>query len=61
MTIGDPDLGDGAGNCNLTRTVPPQALVDWLATDPTGSGDADFLIIGDLNAYDKEDPIDAIW
>ena len=56
----DPDTGDGAGNCNLTRTAAAQALVDWLATDPTGSGDADFLIIGDLNAYDKEDPIDAI-
>jgi len=58
--IGDPDLGDGAGNCNLTRTAAAEALVDWLATDPTSSGDADFLIIGDLNAYDKEDPIDAI-
>ncbi len=58
--IGDPDLDDGAGNCNLTRTAAAEALVDWLATDPTSSGDADFLIIGDLNAYDKEDPIDAI-
>ncbi len=58
--IGDPDLGDGAGNCNLTRTAAAEALVDWLATDPTNSGDADFLIMGDLNAYDKEDPIDAI-
>ena len=58
--VGDPDTGDGAGNCNLTRTLAAQALVDWLATDPTGSGDPDFLIIGDLNAYDKEDPIDAI-
>jgi predicted extracellular nuclease len=58
--IGDPDLGDGAGNCNLTRTAAAEALVDWLATDPTNSGDADFLIIGDLNAYDKEDPIDAL-
>lgn len=58
--LGDPDLGDGAGNCNITRTLAAQALVDWLATDPTGSGDADFLIIGDLNSYDKEDPIDAI-
>ncbi len=58
--IGDYDLGDGAGNCNLTRLSAAQALVDWLATDPTGSGDADFLIIGDLNSYDKEDPIDAI-
>ncbi len=58
--IGDPDLGDGAGNCNLTRTAAAEALVDWLATDPTNSGDADFLIIGDLNSYDKEDPIDAL-
>jgi uncharacterized protein len=58
--LGDPDLGDGAGNCNLTRKAAAEALVDWLATDPTGSGNADFLIIGDLNAYDKEDPIDAI-
>ena len=58
--IGDPDLGDGAGNCNLTRKAAAEALVDWLAGDPTGSGDADFLIIGDLNAYDKEDPIDAL-
>lgn len=56
----DPDLGDGQGNCNLTRTLAAQALVDWLATDPTGSGDPDFLIIGDLNSYAKEDPIAAI-
>ncbi|HSK06983.1 MAG TPA: hypothetical protein VK990_05635, partial [Acidimicrobiia bacterium] len=44
----------------LTRTLAAQVLVDWLATDPTGSGDPDHLIIGDLNAYDKEDPIDAL-
>jgi hypothetical protein len=58
--VGDPDLGDGAGNCNLTRKAALAALVDWLATDPTGSGDADFLVIGDLNSYDKEDPIDVM-
>jgi predicted extracellular nuclease len=58
--VGDPDTGDGSGNCNGTRTLAAEALVDWLATDPTGSGDADSLIIGDLNSYDKEDPIDAI-
>jgi Ca2+-binding RTX toxin-like protein len=57
---GDPDTGDGQGNCNLTRKAAAQALVDWLATDPTGSGDPDFLIMGDLNSYAKEDPIDAI-
>jgi predicted extracellular nuclease len=48
------------GNCNLTRTLAAEALADWLATDPTGSGDLDALVIGDLNSYDKEDPIDAI-
>ena len=58
--VGDPDIGDGSGNCNGTRTLAAEALVDWLATDPTGSGDPDTLIIGDLNSYDKEDPIDAI-
>lgn len=58
--IGDPDAGDGQGNCNLTREAAAQALVDWLTTDPTGSGDPDFLIMGDLNSYAQEDPIDAI-
>jgi len=58
--IGDPDIGDGQGNCNLTRTRAAQAIVDWLATDPTNSGDADFLIIGDLNAYAMEEPITVI-
>jgi predicted extracellular nuclease len=58
--VNDPDTGDGSGNCNGTRLMAAQALVDWLATDPTGSGDPDFLIIGDLNSYDKEEPIDAV-
>jgi predicted extracellular nuclease len=57
---GDPDMGDGQGNCNLTRKAAAQALVDWVATDPTDSGDPDFLITGDLNSYAQEDPIDAI-
>jgi hypothetical protein len=58
--VGDPDTGDGQGNCNQTREAAAQALVDWLATDPTGSGDPDFIIMGDLNSYAQEDPIDAI-
>jgi len=57
--VGDPDLGDGQGNCNLTRTQAAQALVDWLATDPTGSGDPDVMLIGDMNSYAMEDPITA--
>jgi predicted extracellular nuclease len=58
--FGDPDVGDGQGNCNKVRTAAATALVQWLATDPTGSGDPDFLIIGDLNSYAKEDPITAM-
>ena len=56
----DPDVGDGQGNCPMTRRLAAEALVDWLATDPTGSGDRDYLIIGDLNSYAQEDPITAI-
>ena len=58
--VGDPDAGDGQDNCSGTRTLAAQALVDWIATDPTGSGDPDFLIMGDLNSYAMEDPISAI-
>ncbi len=56
----DADMNDGQGNCNITRTDAATALVTWLATDPTNSGDDDFLIIGDLNSYAMEDPITAI-
>jgi len=57
---GDPDLLDGAGNCNLTRKAAAEALVDWLA-NPAYFPDTDkALIIGDLNSYDYEDPIDMI-
>jgi predicted extracellular nuclease len=55
--VGDPDLGDGQGNCNGTRDLAAQAMVDWLATDPTGAGGDQYLIIGDLNSYAQEDPI----
>ena len=58
--IGDPDLGDGVGGCNLTRTNAAMVEVDWLATDPTGTGVESYILIGDFNSYDKEDPIDAI-
>jgi predicted extracellular nuclease len=49
------------GNCNIVRTQAAEALADWLATDPTGQDTVGReLIIGDLNAYDKEDPITAL-
>jgi len=57
---GDPNTGDGQGNCNQTRTNAAAAIGDWISTDPTGSGDPDFLVIGDLNAYTAEDPLTAL-
>jgi len=54
---GDDDLTTGQGNCNLTRTLAAAYQRDWIAHDPTGSGDVDYLIIGDLNSYAQEDPI----
>jgi len=57
---GDDDTTTGQGNCNGTRTLAAQAMADWLASDPTGSGDPDMLIIGDLNSYAREDPIVAL-
>ena len=56
----DDDTMTGQGNCNLTRTQAARTLTHWLASDPSGSGDPDVLIIGDLNAYAMEDPIRAI-
>ena len=58
--LGDPNTGDGQGNCNLTRTSAATAIANWLATDPTGSASPYNIIIGDLNAYAMEDPITAI-
>ncbi len=56
----DRDLGDGQGCFNATRVQSAQELLAWLATDPTGTGDPDVLIIGDLNSYLREDPIQAL-
>jgi predicted extracellular nuclease len=52
---GDPDIGDGQGNCSATRSLAAAAIIDWIATDPTGSEDADFIVIGDFNAYTQGD------
>ncbi len=55
-----PDAGDGQGNCSSVRTNAANLLTAWLAGDPTGSGDPDVLILGDLNSYAMEDPITTI-
>ena len=51
------DLLDGQGCYNADRVLAANELTNWLSGDPTGGGDPDFLIIGDLNSYAQEDPI----
>jgi predicted extracellular nuclease len=55
-----PDAGDGQANCNAVRVNAATELVNWLASNPTGTGDPDILIVGDLNSYAMEDPITTI-
>ena len=57
---GDPDTGDGQGNCNQTRLDSARELATWLAGDPTSVDDSDVLIMGDLNSTAMEDPISAL-
>src|SRR5690606_4089432 len=57
---GEPGEGGLVGNCHLTRVATAEALLAWLATDPTGAGDPDFLLLGDFNAYDHEEPIQVL-
>jgi len=59
-SAGDPNTGDGQGNCNQTRSNAAMAIADWVALDPTTSGDPDYLVFGDLNAYVAEDPLTAL-
>lgn len=56
---GDPDTNDGQGACNGTRLAAVQAELDWLASDPTGTGTEHVLALGDFNAYAREDPVTA--
>lgn len=57
-SIGDPDLGDGQGECNLTRVAQAEALLDFIEMlEEDSSG---VLAIGDFNSYAMEDPIDVL-
>jgi predicted extracellular nuclease len=52
---------DGQANCNIMRTRAAQALTQFLATHPTGIETDEVMILGDLNAYSKEDPMQAFY
>lgn len=58
---GDVDKGDGQGTSVESRVRQATALKDWIATDPTQSGSADVLLVGDFNSYGQEDPLQVLY
>jgi uncharacterized protein len=55
---GNVDAGDGQGCWNLQRKQQVLRLRTFVAQVQAASGSNDALLIGDFNAYAKEDPID---
>ena len=54
---GDADTGDGQGCFNGTRVRQADELRAFAARVQSTSGVADTLLVGDFNAYAKEDPV----
>jgi predicted extracellular nuclease len=59
-TGADADLGDGQAEFNATRKQQAAQLLAFLSNRTATFGDPDVLIIGDLNSYAEEDPIDLL-
>ena len=53
-------MGDGQGNCNLTRDMQAARVLEFVDDLATSSGDADVLVVGDMNSYLEEDPIETL-
>ena len=54
---GDRDQGDGQGCWNAKRVNAARALDLWMKSDPTRSDSPHRVLLGDLNAYTREDPL----
>lgn len=59
-TAGDFDSGDGQGCWNAKRVAQANALAAWINNTLIPTYDADVVVLGDLNAYGIEDPINAL-
>ena len=56
-TSNDTDQKDGQGCWNATRLNAVNKITQWAATNPTKAAQPNYLFVGDLNSYAKEDPI----
>ena len=59
-TGADLDSGDGQGCFNDRRKQQASALLSFIQTLKTRANDNDVLVMGDLNAYGFEDPINLL-
>ena len=56
----DTDQGDGQGCWNATRVLEATSISNLITSSVNYYGDNDVLIMGDLNAYGKEDPVEKL-
>lgn len=54
------EQGDGQGCWNPVRVSAAEALARWIASLGRRSGQKRFLLLGDLNAYAQEEPIEVL-
>lgn len=54
------DAGDGQGCWNGKRVEQASRLLAFMQTVTATAGDNDVVVIGDLNAYGKEDPVEVL-
>ncbi len=56
----DKDKGDGQGAFNQSRKRQAAALANYIASRESKEPEANVVILGDLNSYQEEDPIDTL-
>ncbi|SMY10708.1 ExeM/NucH family extracellular endonuclease [Brevibacterium jeotgali] len=58
---GNVDNGDGQGNSNADRVDQAEALVDFADAQKAAAGTDDVVLLGDLNSYTEEDPMQVLY
>ncbi len=56
----DDDRGDGQSYWNQTRTLASLTIIDWINTLTQNDPEPRVVILGDLNAYSQEDPVQVL-
>ena len=54
------DRGDGQAAYNAARRSQSQAICRYIETEPQNTSSSRVIVLGDLNAYQQEDPIDIL-